>query len=100
MKRVCSFVSVRRKRIGPADRQPVELPERVNERWSMDFMSDVLSSGTRFRTLNIDDEFSRECPAIEVDTLLPGTQVIRVLERLKEMRGLRPTPSSSTTHPN
>ena len=63
------------KRIGPADRQPVELPERVNERWSMDFMSDVLSSGTLFRILNIVADFSRECPAIEVDTSLPGTQV-------------------------
>ena len=90
----------KRKRIGPADREPVELPERVNEHWSMDFMSDVLSSGTRFRTLNIVDEFSRECPAIEVDTSLPGTQVIRVLERLNETTGLRPRPSSSTTAPN
>ena len=88
----------KRKRIGPADRQPIELPERVNERWSMDFMSDVLSSGTRFRTLNIVDEFSRECPAIEVDTSLPGTQVVRVLERLN--REGCPRPSSSTTDPN
>ena len=56
----------------------------------MDFMSDVLSVGTRFRTLNIVDDFSWswECPAIEVDTSLPGTRVVRVLERLKETRGL------------
>ena len=89
----------KKKRIGPADRQPVELPERVNERWSMDFMSDVLSSGTRFRTLNIVDEFSRECPAIEVDTSLSGTQVVRVLEHLKETRGC-PRTSLSTPDPN
>ena len=49
----------------------------------MDFMSDVLSVGTRFRTLNIVDDFSRECPANEVDTSLPGTRVVRVLEHLK-----------------
>ena len=78
----------KRKRIGPADRQPVELPERGNERWSVDFMSDVLSSGTRFRTLNIVDDFSRECPAIKVDMSLPGRRVVGVLERLKETRGL------------
>lgn len=78
----------KRKRIGPADRQPIELPERVNERWSMDFMSDVLSHGGRFRTLNIVDDFSRECPAIEVDTSLTGARVVRVLERLAETRGL------------
>ena len=50
----------------------------------MDFMYDVLSSGPRFRTVDIVDNYSRECPAIEVDTSLPGTQVVRVLERLKE----------------
>ncbi|WES30180.1 IS3 family transposase [Varunaivibrio sulfuroxidans] len=78
----------KRKRIGPVDRQPIELPERVNERWSMDFVSDGLSNGRRFRTLNIVDDFSRECPVIEVDTSLPGTRVVRVLERLSETRGL------------
>jgi len=78
----------KRKRIGPADRQPIALPGRVNERWSMDFVSDGLSSGTRFRALNIVDDFSRECPAIEVDTSLPGARVVRVLERLSETRGL------------
>ena len=54
----------------------------------MDFMSDVLSVGTRFRTLNIVDGFSRECPANEADKSLPGTRVVRVLEHLKETRGL------------
>jgi putative transposase len=78
----------KRKRIGPADWQPIMAPQRVNERWSMDFVSDGLSSGRRFRTLNIVDDFSRECPVIEVDTSLPGTRVVRVLERLSETRGL------------
>ncbi|MEG3620375.1 IS3 family transposase [Magnetovibrio sp. PR-2] len=78
----------KRKRIGPADRQPILLPERVNERWSMDFVSDGLANGTRFRALNIVDDFSRECPAIEVDTSLPGARVVRVLDRLADTRGL------------
>jgi len=77
-----------RKRISPVDRQPIMLPGRVNERWSMDFVSDGLFNGSRFRTLNIVDDFSRECPVIEVDTSLPGTRVVRVLERLAETRGL------------
>jgi len=81
----------KRKRIGPADRQPIMLPERINERWSMDFVSDGLSNGRRFRTLNIVDDFSRECPVIEADTSLPGTRVVRVLERLSETRGLPKT---------
>ncbi len=58
----------KRKRIGPADRQPIELPEKINVRWSMDFVSDVLSNGNRIRTLYVVDDFSRECPVIEVDT--------------------------------
>ncbi|KNZ82635.1 integrase, partial [Providencia stuartii] len=43
--------------------------------------------GKRFRTLNIIDEGTRECLAIEVDTSLPAERVIRVLERLKIDRG-------------
>jgi len=78
----------KRKRIGPVDRQPILLPDLINERWSMDFVSDGLSNGRRFRTLNIVDDFSRECPAIEVDTSLTGMRVVRVLERLAETRGL------------
>ena len=47
-----------------------------------------LATGQRLRTLNIVDDFSRECPAIEVDTSLPGARVVRVLDRLAETRGL------------
>lgn len=59
-----------------------------NERWSMDFMSDTLSSGRRFRCLNIIDEFSRECLAIHVAHSIPAVRVIEVLERLREERSL------------
>ena len=51
-------------------------------------MHDTLYSGKRFRTLNIIDEGTRECLAIEVDTSLPAGRVIRVMEQLKEERGL------------
>ena len=69
-------------------RQP--LPEAVaaNHVWSVDFMTDALSSGRRFRTLNIVDDYTRECLAIEVDTSLGGVRVVRVLEELKQRRGL------------
>ena len=62
--------------------------QRANERWAMDFVSDTLADGRRFRVLTIVDEFTRECPAVEVDTSLPGARVIRVLERLAFIRGL------------
>ena len=58
-----------------------------NQRWSMDFVSDQLADGRKFRTLNIVDDFTRECLAIEVDTSLGGWRVARVLDRLVAERG-------------
>jgi putative transposase len=63
-------------------------PERVNQRWSMDFVSDCLCTGRRYRSLTILDDFSRECLAIEVDTSIGGARVANVLEQLAELRGL------------
>jgi len=62
--------------------------EHVNQRWSMDFASDSTIAGRRFRVLAIVDDYSRECPAIEVDSSIPGARVVGVLERLAETRGL------------
>ncbi len=45
---------------------------KQNQRWAMDFVSDTLANGRPFRSLAIVDEYTRECPAIEVDTSLPG----------------------------
>lgn len=68
----------------------VKLPaaERPNQRWSMDFASDSLWSGRKFRILVIVDDYTKESPAIEVDTSIPGARVVRVLDRLAETRGL------------
>jgi putative transposase len=78
----------RRKRLTRADRVPLPLPSGRGERWSMDFMADTLADGRGFRTLNIVDDFSRECLAIEVDRSLPGARVVRVLEHLRVTIGL------------
>ena len=56
---------------------------RQNEVWSMDFISDRLNNGRRFRALTIVDRYSRECPHIEVDNCLTGQRVAGVLNRLK-----------------
>ena len=68
----------------------VTLPaaERANQRWSMDFASDSLCTGRKFRVLVIVDDYTKESPAIEVDTSLPGARVVKVLDRLAEIRGL------------
>ena len=68
--------------------QPLEVSLYPNQQWALDFMHDTLYCGKRFRTLNIIDEGTRECLAIEVDTSLPAGRVIRVLEQLKQERGL------------
>lgn len=70
-------------------RNPVELhqPHQTNEFWSMDFMSDSLWDGRKFRTLNVIDDFNRESLAIEIDFSLPSERVVRVLEQLSEWRG-------------
>ena len=78
----------RRKRIGAVERQALAIPVRQNERWSMDFISDALSDGRKFRSLNLVDDYNRECLAAEVDTSIPGARVVRVLEQLRERRGL------------
>jgi putative transposase len=69
-------------------RRPMEVPTRVNERWSMDYMSDSFVSGRRYRILNVVDDCSHEDLASEVDTSLPAVRVIRVLEELEIERGL------------
>jgi putative transposase len=58
------------------------VPEQRNQTWSLDFMSDALSNGRTFRTLNVLDDFNREALWIEVDTSLPAERVVRVLEQL------------------
>jgi len=54
----------------------------------MDFVHDVLATARRWQALTIVDDFSRECPAIEVDFSLGTERVIRVLERLGDEFGL------------
>jgi putative transposase len=61
---------------------------RPNERWSIDFVSDCVSTGRVIRMLTVVDDCTRECRAIEVDTSLGGLRVRRVLDRIASERGL------------
>ena len=78
----------RRKRIAGIERLEKVMATAPNQSWSMDFVSDGFVDGRRLRCLNIVDDFTKECLAIEVDTSLPGRRVVTVLERLAESRGL------------
>jgi len=79
----------RRKKRLAVPRRPLPVPTRCDDTWSLDFIHDRLSSGRSFRTLTIVDDFTRECPALEVDTSLSGVRVVAVLERLWQ-QGRRP----------
>ena len=60
---------------------------RVNQKWSLDFVHDILVDGRKIRLLTIIDEFTRECLQITVDTSLSGRRVSQELEQLIEQRG-------------
>lgn len=63
-------------------RLPMGVPLAVNERWSMEFVSDQLSNGRRFRVLNVEDDYSREMVGQLVSPSITGQQVARFLGQL------------------
>ena len=68
-------------------RRPMLVPERPNERWSLDFVSDAFTDGRRFRVLAVVDDFSRECLALVADMSLSGLRVMRELTAIMARRG-------------
>ena len=76
-----------KKRLPNRHPQPLSVPESINQCWSIDFMSDSLMTGRRFRTFNVVDDYNREALAIEVDLNLPSQRIIRVLDRIALTRG-------------
>ena len=75
----------KKRRRSALPRQPIVLPSRPGERWSMDFMSDQMSSGRRIRLFNVIDDFTRQCHTITVDVSLGGVRVARELDRLIDL---------------
>jgi len=75
----------RRRAIGT--RALIVVPQALNQRWSLDFVSDQLGNGRRFRLLNVIDDFNSECLAAVPDFSLSGLRVIRELEGIIAVRG-------------
>lgn len=68
-------------------RRPIIVPDQPNQRWSLDFVSDALTDGRRFRVLTLVDDHTRECLALVVDTSLSGKRVVRELDAVIAQRG-------------
>ena len=68
-------------------RAPMAIPQGPNQRWSLEFVSDALDWGRRFRVLAVVDDFTREALALVVDTSLSGARVARELDTLIDLRG-------------
>ena len=77
-----------KRRLPDRIKQPLMTPTSPNQCWSLDFMSDALTDGRKFRVLNIIDDYNRESLQIEVDTSLPALRVQRVLDNIVTQRGL------------
>ncbi|MDR4305388.1 IS3 family transposase [Chelatococcus sambhunathii] len=71
-------------------RRPIETSVAANQRWSLDFLSDQLTDGHRFRILAVVDDCTRECLTLCADTSLSGLRVARKLDDIVRRRG-RPT---------
>ena len=79
----------RKARRPPSERLPLGVATRVNEVWSMDFVSDSLANGRRLKCLTVADDFSHEAVDIAVDFGISGQYVIRLLDQAARFRGYR-----------
>lgn len=76
-----------KRRVPARVKEPLQQPEKRNRVWSLDFMSDSLLSGRRFRTLNIIDDFNRKAITVEAEFSFPALGVVQVLKRAIEEHG-------------
>ena len=76
-----------KKRLPARVKQPLVVPETANGSWLLDFTSDVLTDGRRFRILNVLDDYNRQLLGVEIDFSLPAARIVQVLARLVECHG-------------
>lgn len=76
-----------KRRVKHQPENPITIPLAANEEWGIDFMSDALENGRKFRTLNVIDHFNRSCKGISVAFNLPALKVTELIDRMIEAHG-------------
>lgn len=76
-----------RKRLPKGEAKTLFQPIKANICWSMDFMSDALADGRKFRTLNVIDDYNREALLVKASYSLPATRVRQLIDQCAVYRG-------------
>jgi len=76
-----------KKRLPVREKLTLVEPKNINDTWSLDYMSDALMNGKRFRTANIIDDYNREVLGIKASNSLPSQKVTEILDEIAMSRG-------------
>jgi putative transposase len=77
----------KRRRKHVTSRIPMPVAQWVNDCWSMDFMSDALTSGRALRFLTVLDDAPKECLDLYASTSIPAAKVVERLDAIGLFRG-------------